>query len=92
MNWRVDRHAVKVGDVYDHLDDRRIVAAHGFVTDMPIRRRCRVVKVVHDNTDEHLEAYVEVVIRHPDGAADRKLCGVAVDYYLYQVCACGRAS
>lgn len=77
-DWRVIRYDVKVGEVYDAVDDEGHV------------RKCRVVKVTQDNTDSSawpemtLKPYVEVVVRHEDGMPDRTLRGPEVDFYLRQ--------
>lgn len=78
--WRVIRYDVKVGEVYDAYDVDRCGT-----------RRCRVVKVVQDNSDDVtfpkvvLQPYVEVTIRYPDGMPDRVLRGPEIDYFLRRV-------
>lgn len=71
--WQVKRMDVKIGDVY-YLEPG--IASHlpgGWV---------RVVRVLHDNSDNAPAPYVQILIRYLDAPCDRVLSGPAIEYHL----------
>ena len=76
--WRVSRHEVKIGEVY--------YVEPGCASGVQAGR-VRVDRVVHDNLDGCVAAYVEITVVYLDAPwpFPRRLAGLAIEYHLRRI-------